>query len=257
MDRLSKVLASRGVASRRRCEELIAEGRVRVNGRVVTEQGTRIDAERDTVEVDGRPVGPVRRRYVLLNKPVGYISTARDPRGRRTVLDLVPSTNRLYPVGRLDLTSEGLLLLTNDGALAERLTHPRYEHEREYWVLVEGRPSRVVLDRLRSGIDLEDGRTWPAAVTRLAQRTVENGLRLPRRSGKGAKGTWLRVVIHEGRKRQVRRMCEAIGHPVKRLVRMRMGPLHLKKLRSGEWRELTEEEVRGLRAEVGLGEARD
>ncbi len=254
VDRLSKVLASRGVASRRKCENLIAAGRVRVDGRVVTEQGARVDPGGARIEVDGRVVSEVRRLYVLLHKPAGCVSTARDPQGRPTVLELVPIGARLFPVGRLDMNSEGLLLLTNDGALAELLTHPRYEHEREYWVLVNGVPTEEAIDRLRIGVELEDGRSWPASVSTLPRRAV--GRRLLCRSARTgrASGTWLRVIIHEGRKRQIRRMCEAVGHPVRRLIRVRMGPLHLGELAVGSWRHLKDDEVADLRQAVEVGQ---
>jgi len=246
VDRLSKVLAHRGVASRRRCEELIGSGRIRVNGRIVTEQGVKVDPERDSITLDGKPVQRAGKVYILLHKPAGYVSTSKDPQGRPTVLDLVPVRERVYPVGRLDMHSEGLLLLTNDGAVTERLTHPRYEHDREYWVLVNDRPSGRALDRLREGVELEDGRTWPALVSRLPQGEVQGALPSLKDAGKQASGTWLRVVIHEGRKRQVRRMCEAIGHPVRRLVRVRMGPLRLGDLKPGDWRHLSGREIRQL-----------
>jgi pseudouridine synthase len=197
-----------------------------------------VDPQHDRVEVDGRLITlPRRHTYLLLNKPPGYLSTAHDPHGRPTVMDLIPSGRRLYPVGRLDMDSEGLLLLTDDGDLAQRLTHPRYEHDREYHVWVDGRPAKRSLQRLREGIELEDGRTWPAEVT--VQRR-ERG------------GTWLRVVIHEGRKRQLRRMCDAVGHPVRRLIRVAMGPLALGDLPQGQHRALTRREQRTLRNAAGL-----
>jgi pseudouridine synthase len=209
-----------------------------VNGEVVSLAGSKVDPHHDRVEVDGRPVGlPSEHVYLLLNKPVGYVSTVRDPRGRPTVMDLIPGTARLYPVGRLDKDSEGLLLLTNDGELTQRLTHPRYEHEKEYHVLVEGQPTAAALQRLRQGVELEDGLTWPAQVTSL------------RREGDGS---WLRFVIHEGRKRQLRRMCTAVGHPVRRLVRVRIGPLTLGRLTPGQYRPLTAEELAQLRQRAGL-----
>lgn len=238
MERLQKYLAHAGVASRRKCEELIAAGRVRVNGETVTVLGTQVDPQRDRVEVDGRLITlPRRHTYLLLNKPRGYLTTAQDPHGRRTVMDLIPSGTRVYPVGRLDLDSEGLLLLTDDGELAQRLTHPSHEHDREYHVWVDGRPEQGSLQQLRQGIELEDGRTWPAKVTVLRR---ERG------------GTWLRFVIHEGRKRQLRRMCEAVGHPVRRLIRVAMGPLALGDLAEGQHRSLTRQEQQALRRAVGL-----
>ncbi|MCX7621254.1 MAG: rRNA pseudouridine synthase [Acidimicrobiales bacterium] len=226
-ERLQKVLARAGVGSRRACDELIAAGRVTVNG-LRAQLGQRIDPDRDAVEVDGVPIG-IRPGlvYYLLNKPIGVVTTASDPQGRTTVLDLVPSEPRVFPVGRLDADTEGLLILTNDGQLAHRLTHPSFGVEKEYLAKVEGRPSRGAIRRLREGIDLDDGRTAPAEASLVGPDLV-------------------RLVIHEGRNRQVRRMCEAIGHPVLRLVRHRIGPLRDRKLAPGAWRELTLEEVRAL-----------
>lgn len=227
-ERLQKVLAQRGYGSRRSCEELIVAGRVRVNGEVA-ELGDRVDPENDQVEVDGRPA-PVKAGlvYYLLNKPSGVVSTAKDTHGRSTVVDLVPDEPRVYPVGRLDADTEGLLLLTNDGELTNRLTHPRYGVEKEYLATVEPTPvSPGSLRRLRDGVELEDGLTAPARVSQPSP-----GL--------------LRITIHEGRNRQVRRMCEAVGHQVVRLVRVRIGPLADRRLRPGEWRPLDQTEVRQL-----------
>jgi pseudouridine synthase len=238
VERLHKVLARAGVASRRKCEELIAAGRVKVNGEVVSTLGSKVDPARDSIEVDGKPIILSRKHtYLMLHKPVGYVCTVQDPQGRPTIMDLIPLKERLYPVGRLDKDSEGLLLLTDDGELTHRLTHPSHEHEKEYHVLVEGQPSVSALQRLREGVVLNDGFTWPADVTVLKQN---------------AEGTWLRFVIHEGRKRQLRRMCQAIGHPVRRLIRVRIGPLHLGGLPPGQYRPLTEEERLLLRRTVGL-----
>ncbi len=238
--RLQKVLAQAGVASRRACEELIRQGRVQVNGQMVTELGTKVDPNRDEISVDGTPIsGPAKKVYLLLNKPPGYISTVHDPWGRPTVLDLIPHRGRLYPVGRLDAESEGLLLLTNDGELTHRLTHPRYGHEKEYLVLVKGHPTEAVLSRLRRGVNLEEGRTAPAEVSRVSRK---EGLEIPPDT------TWLRMVLHEGRKRQIRRMCAAVGHPVRRLIRVRLGPLRLGALKPGQWRPLTERELDELTA---------
>jgi len=238
VERLHKVLAHAGVASRRRCEQLIAAGRVKVNGETASTPGIKVDPEHDCIEVDGRRITlPREHTYLLLNKPVGYVSTVRDPQGRPTVTDLVRARGRLYPVGRLDMDSEGLLLLTDDGELTQRLTHPSYEHEKEYHVWVEGKPKARTLERLREGIELEDGFTWPAEVTVLRQE---------------AGGTWLRFVIHEGRKRQLRRMCQAVGHPVRRLIRVRMGPLTLGGLPPGQHRPLTGEERELLLEAAGL-----
>ena len=226
-ERLQKVLARAGFGSRRTCEELIAEGRVRVNGEVA-DLGRRVDAERDRVEVDGAAVG-VRpgQVYYLLNKPRGVVTTAADTHGRPTVVDLVPGEPRVFPVGRLDADTEGLLLLTNDGELTHRLTHPSFGVEKEYLAEVVGTPSPAAVRRLREGVDLEDGRTAPARVAVVPPRG-------------------LRIVVHEGRNRQVRRMCAAVGHPVTRLVRTRIGPLAERSLRPGEWRPLTLAEVRAL-----------
>jgi 23S rRNA pseudouridine2605 synthase len=225
--RLQKVLAQAGLGSRRTCEQLIERGRVRVNGEVAV-LGRRVDPETDVVEVDGAQVG-VRQGLVhlLLNKPTGVITTAEDTHGRPTVLDLVPADPRVFPVGRLDADSEGLLLLTNDGDLAHRLTHPSYGVPKEYLVEVEGVPSRGAVRRLREGVELDDGITQPAKVAALG-----DGL--------------LRITIHEGRNRQIRRMCDAVGHPVRRLVRTRIGPLADRDLPPGEWRALAQDEVRAL-----------
>jgi 23S rRNA pseudouridine2605 synthase len=236
--RLQKILAAAGYGSRRACEEIIRQGRVQVNGQVITEMGTKVDPHRDEIRVDGAPLSsPEEKVYLILHKPPGYISTAHDPWGRPTVLDLVPHQGRLYPVGRLDAESEGLLLLTNDGQLTHRLTHPRYEHEKEYLVLVDGHPSETVLSQLRRGVKLEEGRTAPAKVSRASR---EEGLETPPGT------TWLRMVIHEGRKRQIRRMCAEVGHPAQRLIRVRMGPLHLGALKPGQWRPVTERELAAL-----------
>ncbi len=225
--RLQKVLARAGFGSRRSCDDLIAEGRVEVNGEVA-ELGRRIDAEADHVTVDGVPVG-VRPDlvYYLLNKPAGTVTTASDTHGRPTVVDLVPPEPRVFPVGRLDLETEGLLLLTNDGDLAHRLTHPSHGVEKEYLAEVEGEPSRSALRRLREGVELDDGATAPARASMVGPHQ-------------------LRLVIHEGRNRQVRRMGDAIGHPVRRLVRTRIGPLVDRDLSPGAWRTLTTDEVRAL-----------
>jgi len=236
-ERLQKVLARTGIGSRRVCEELIAEGRVTVNG-TVAELGRRVDPEADRVEVDGVPIS-VREGLVhyLLNKPPGVVTTASDPQGRPTVVELVPAEPRVFPVGRLDAETEGLLLLTNDGDLTHRLTHPSFGVEKEYLALVEGTPSPGALRRLREGVDLEDGRTAPARAS----------LRPP---------SSLTLVIHEGRNRQVRRMCEAIGHPVQRLVRVRIGPIADRQLAPGAWRPLTQDEVRALERSVATGARR-
>jgi 23S rRNA pseudouridine2605 synthase len=228
-ERLQKVLARAGFGSRRACDELIAEGRVEVNGRVA-ELGRRGDAEADRkpgdgVEVSIRP-GLV---YYLLNKPSGMVSTASDPAGRPTVIEAVPKDPRVHSVGRLDTATEGLLLLTNDGDLTFRLTHPRFGVDKEYLVEVNGTPRPAALRALRHGVELEDGMTAPARV-----------------SAVGARG--LRIVIHEGRNRQVRRMCEAVGLAVVRLARIRIGPLADRRLAPGQWRPLVASEVLALEA---------
>jgi 23S rRNA pseudouridine2605 synthase len=226
-ERLQKVLAAAGLGSRRACEELIAAGKVTVDGEVAV-LGRRVDPASARVEVDGVPVS-VRPGlvYYLLNKPPGVVTTASDPQGRPTVVDLVPREPRVFPVGRLDAATEGLLLLTNDGDLAHRLTHPSFGIEKEYVAHVEGDPSPGDVRRLREGVDLEDGRTAPARASRVAPGV-------------------LRLTIHEGRNRQVRRMCEAVGHPVVRLVRVRIGPVADRRLPPGRWRPLTTDEVRAL-----------
>jgi len=233
-ERLQKVLARVGLASRRASEELIAKGRVTVNGDVA-ELGRRVDITADRVEVDGTPI-PIAPGLVhlLLNKPKGVVSTADDPQGRPTVIDLVPSEPRVFPVGRLDQDTEGLLILTNDGELTHRLTHPRFGVEKEYLAHVEGRPSRGAVRRLREGVELSDGLTAPAEASLLAPDL-------------------LRLVIHEGRNRQVRRMCEAVGHPVERLVRTRIGPIADRRLKPGTWRPLTVDEVLDLERSAAAG----
>jgi 23S rRNA pseudouridine2605 synthase len=225
--RLNAYLARAGIASRRRADELIKAGRVRVNGDP-GELNTFVGA-RDLVEVDGRRVAPQRLAHVLLNKPAGIVTTARDPHGRTTVVDLVAHESRVVPVGRLDADTTGVLLLTNDGELAHRLAHPRYGVEKVYAAEVEGKPADDALRRLAEGILLDDGLTAPAGVRRLGRSTIE-------------------LTLHEGRKHQVRRMCEAVGHPVVRLHRTRYAGLTVEGLDSGAWRELTPEEVAGLRA---------
>jgi len=233
LERLQKILARAGLGSRRACEEIIAQGRVTVNGRVA-KLGDKADPERDEIRVDGQRIKTAEPPvYIMLNKPRFVLSSTVSERGRKTVRDLVPVPYRIVPVGRLDLESEGLLLLTNDGDLVNRLTHPRYGHEKEYRVLVAKRPDAKQLEALRRGVVLEDGtRTMPAKV------------RIERWHGKGA---WLRITLKEGKKRQIREMCRLIGLPVVRLIRIRMGPLKLKDLKSGEWRYLTEDEIAALR----------
>ena len=226
-ERLQKALARCGLGSRRACEQLISDGRVRVDG-AVARLGARIDATRAVVEVDGVAVG-VRPDlvYYLLNKPAGVVTTAHDPQGRPTVTGLVPPEPRVFPVGRLDLTTEGLLILTNDGDLAHRLTHPSYGVAKEYLAHVSGTPRPAAVRALRQGVVLDDGPTGPARVALVAPDV-------------------LRITVHEGRNRLVRRMCEAVGHPVRRLVRTRIGPLADRRLAPGDWRPLTPAETRCL-----------
>jgi 23S rRNA pseudouridine2605 synthase len=234
-ERLQKVLARAGYGSRRRCEELIELGRVRVDGEVAR-LGRRVDPARERITVDGAPAPTAPGLvYFLLNKPAGVVTTAEDPQGRPTVLSLVPADPRVFPVGRLDRATEGLLILTNDGDLSQLLSHPSHGVEKEYLAQVHGDPSPQAVRRLREGVPLDDGVTAPAKVSRVAP-----GL--------------LRVAIHEGRNRQVRRMCSAVGHEVIRLVRTRIGPLADSSLAPGEYRELTTTEVRRL-GEAAVGHA--
>lgn len=244
-ERLQKLLARAGYGSRRASEMLIAAGRVSVNGRVVRGLGTKADPTRDHIEIDRQPLQlPVETLYMILHKPRGIVTTARDERGRRTVLDLAGEVGaRVFPVGRLDKDSEGLLLLTNDGELANRLIHPRYALEREYFARVDAVPSDASLRQLEHGIVLDGRPTAPAQVS----------IARPPRVVQARPGEhWLRIIIHEGRKRQVRRMLGAIGHPVRRLVRVRMGPLYLGDLPPGHRRYLTSHEVQRLKKATGL-----
>lgn len=233
-ERLQKFLARHGVASRRKCEVLISSGRVTVNGAVVTQLGTKVDSRSDRVAVDGKIIKRVEDKvYLLLNKPSGYVTTARDELGRPTVFDLVPKGVRIFPVGRLDMDTTGLLILTNDGALAHGLTHPRFEVSKTYLATVEGVPSEQALRAFTSGLFLDDGPTAPckAGVVKVKQGNAI-----------------LRIMLSEGRKRQVKRMCEAIGHPVVGLMRIGIGPLFDSTLGVGEYRYLTVDEVHELRA---------
>jgi pseudouridine synthase len=241
-DRLQKILARAGYGSRRACERMIEAGRVTVDGRLAS-LGDQADPMSQRIEVDGVAIpDPQPRVYIKVYKPRGYITTTQDPQGRKTVLDLITlprsqrgGTVRLYPVGRLDADSEGLLLLTNDGPLTQRLTHPKYEHPRVYRVLVEGIPDAETLERWQKGITL-DGRP-----SRFDEVVVER---------QRTDDVWLRVTIHEGRKHLVRRIVAALGHPAKRLIRVAMGALQLGELRVGQWRYLTEAEVNALTQEI-------
>ena len=239
MERLQKFMAEAGVASRRACEELIRQGRVTVNGETAS-LGRSVEPKQDRVELDGKPVQKEQRRTViLLYKPRGVVSTSSDPEGRRTVQDYFREIpERLYNVGRLDLNSEGLLLMTNDGALANRLTHPRYGVEKTYYAVCDGRLTASEAAKLTNGIELEDGMTAPARVD--AVRTTQRG------------DTSFLITIHEGRNRQIRRMLEAVGHRTLRLKRERFGPLSLGTLAPGEWRKLSDEEIKKLENALGL-----
>jgi 23S rRNA pseudouridine2605 synthase len=239
MERLQKILAHAGVASRRKSEELILAGRVRVNGKIISELGTKVDAVHDCIEVDGAPIQIEQKTYIALHKPRGYLSDVDEERGKRLAVDLVPARERLYSAGRLDLNSEGLLLLTNDGDLAHRVTHPRFEHEKEYLALVEGEPDDTALAKLQKGV-WYDGEVLRADHV---ERTVRH-----QRFGDADHGqSWLKIILHEGKKRQIRHMGAAIGHPVLRLIRIRIGPIDLGTLPAGKWRALSEPEVRALK----------
>lgn len=259
-ERLQKILAAAGVASRRAAETVIRAGRVRVNGQVVRELGTRADPTRDEITVDGQRIAwPPVYRYFLLHKPPGYTSTVSDVHARHTVMELLPKdAGRVFPVGRLDRESEGLLLLTNDGELAQRLLHPRYHLPKEYAVLVRGRLTEQTLADLRRTIIIEGKTAAPAEVEpgeppRFLARTPEELTRAALRgTGVGGDTLWLRFVLYEGRKRQIRALCERAGLEVVRLVRTRMGPLTLGRLAPGKVRRLTDQEVTHLRRAVGL-----
>ncbi len=231
-ERLQKVLASAGVASRRDCEALITAGRVRVNGHIIRELGTCVDPQQDLISVNGNPIQHIDRRiYLMLHKPAGIVSTVDDPQGRPTVIEIVNIPQRIFPVGRLDAQSEGLLLLTNDGALTHRLTHPKFHIEKEYHVLLDRTPDNKALRMWREGVMLDGSRTAPAWVE-LKQPTKQ--------------GTWVRIVMHEGRKRQIREVAKLLGYTTQRLIRVREGTLTLGDLPSGQWRMLTRQEVQEL-----------
>jgi pseudouridine synthase len=239
-ERLHVRIAHSGLCSRRKAEELIREGRVTVNGEVVQEMGVSV-LPSDDVRVDGKPARPAKHYTLILNKPRGLVTTLSDPQGRPTIQRCLPDYGvQLKPVGRLDMDTEGLLLVTNDGELANRLAHPRYGIEKEYLAVVRGVPDDKTLDRLRKGVFIEGGKTQPARVEMLKAERDQ-----PTRA--------LRIVLHEGRKRQVRQMCEAVGHPVVSLKRVRVGPLLLKGLRPGECKLLGKKDVDHLRKLVGLG----
>src|ERR1051326_742190 len=237
-ERLQKILSQAGVASRRLAEELIVQGRVQVNGRTITALGTKEDPNADEIKVDGRRIHAQRRkRYILLNKPRGYITSRSDPEQRPTVLELLRGVKEyVYPVGRLDYDSEGLLLLTNDGELATRLTHPRHEVDKVYHARVRGMPDDHAIERLEKGVTIDGRRTAPAKA-----RIIDP----PHR--RSAEQATIELAIHEGRQRQVRKMFDAIGHPVMRLRRVRIGPIEDPDMPPGHWRELTGDEVARLR----------
>jgi pseudouridine synthase len=237
--RLNKFLSLAGVASRREADRWIEEGRISVNDKTVDELGFKIDEEKDVIRVDGRRVQvKPKPGYLLLNKPAGYLVTLKDPFRRPTIRSLLPpSLGRVFPVGRLDLESEGLLMLTNDGELAHRLTHPRFGVGKVYLVKVKGMPNREALRRLEQGVFLEGRKTAPASATLLAP---------------GGTSSWLRVELREGRKREVREMCRAVGHPAQELKRVEFAGLVLGSLKPGQWRHLEPGEIRRLKGLVGL-----
>lgn len=239
-ERLQKIMAELGVASRRKCEELILQGKVKVNNQVITELGTKVDKQKARIEVEGKQlIHHITKVYVLLNKPVGYITSAKDQFNRPTVLDLVSGLNeRLFPVGRLDYDTEGLLILTNDGELTYKITHPSHNVCKTYTAKVRGRVSTKTVEAFREGIMVEDYKTAPAELEIL--KYVEND-------------TFVNITIHEGRNRQVRKMCDAVGHKVLKLKRISIGELKLGDLKVGQWRNLTAEEVQYL---YSLGEIR-
>lgn len=237
--RLNKYIAQSGTSSRREADRLISDGKVRVNGRIVRTLGQKIDSDKDVVEVGGRTIQlPVDKIYLMLNKPPGCLVTRKDPYHRPTVMDLVPPlASGIFPVGRLDLDSEGLLLLTNDGELAHRLMHPRYGAKKLYRIKVKDRPAQASLDTLRQGIYLDGKKTAPARIKLVSL---------------GASHSWLDVEIHEGRKREVRRLFESQGHPVLLLKRLQFAGLSLGRLAPGAWRVLSPTEIRALKKQVGL-----
>ena len=233
LERLQKVLAKAGVASRRGAEELIRQGKVRVDGKVVTEMGTKVDPETQVIKCDGVTLASQEKKvYILLHKPSGYLSTVDDPQGRPIVTDLLKNIKeRVYPVGRLDLDTEGALLLTNDGELAQKILHPSHEVNKTYVAKVKGVPGRKKLDELSKGIVLEGRKTWPASIKVLSKK---------------AQSATIRITIHEGRKRQVRKMFEAVGHPVLRLKRTAYGQLQLGQLMPGKYRFLSPRDVKRI-----------
>ncbi len=245
VERLQKILAHAGIASRRKCEELILARRVRVNGVIVTELGTKVDPTQDRIQVDGATIRIEPPSYILPHKPKGYLSDIDEGRGKPLAIDLVSATERLYAAGRLDANSEGLLLLTNDGDLAHRVTHPRYEHEKEYLALVEGTPTEETLTRLQRGI-WYDGEILRVDSVKIVRHLDETARRQGWDTAQRGE-TWLGFILHEGKKRQIRHLCGAVGHPVQRLSRVRIGPIELGTLAVGKWRALRDDEVRALK----------
>jgi len=237
--RINKFLSEAGVASRRKAERLILEGRVKINGEVVKSLGVKVNPEVDIVEVDGKPVRPQRKRYIILNKPCCYLTQlGKSPDGRRTIEELIKDIpERVFPVGRLDYNTEGLLILTNDGELANRILHPRYKLPKVYLALVEGKVDQKTLKKMKQGIELEDGFAKP------------DNVRIVRYEGKS---TLIEITFHEGRKHLVKRFLGAFGHKVKRLKRIAIGPIKLGKLSPGKWRELNRGELAQLFKAVGL-----
>lgn len=238
LERLQKIMSESGIASRRKCEELILDKRVKVNGVVVSKLGTKADKEKDRIEIDGKPLLYSEKKiYIMLNKPIGYITTARDQFRRPTVLDLVKDINeRVYPVGRLDYDTEGLLILTNDGNLTYTITHPKYNVNKTYRALLSGRTDEKDTEAFRNGVMIEDYVTAPAEL-KLIKYSGNNSL--------------VDITIHEGKNRQVRKMCSAIGHPVIKLKRIRIGKIELGELKKGTWRYLTADEITYLKTLKG------
>ncbi|MCI5113802.1 MAG: rRNA pseudouridine synthase [Candidatus Electrothrix sp. AW1] len=232
MERIQKVIAHAGICSRRKAEEYIAQGRVKVNGTTVTQPGLKVDPQQAVVSVDGKPLQKEKKVYVLLHKPRGYVTTLSDPQGRPIVTDLLPDIKeRLFPVGRLDLDSEGALLLTNDGALTNQVLHPRYEVKKTYQATVRGFPKKADLQRLEQGIVLDNIKTWPAQLRILKKKKD---------------ATVVEIILHEGKKRQVRKMFQAVGYPVIRLKRTAYGRLHIGNLSEGTYRFLVKNDLKKL-----------
>lgn len=233
MERLQKYLAECGIASRRKCEQLILDGKVKVNGKTIRELGVKVDPNKDVVEYNGKVVTKVNKNiYIMLNKPVGYITTVKDQFDRPSVIDLVNIDDRIYPIGRLDYDTSGLLLLTNDGDLANKLMHPRHKINKVYIAQIKGVPNKMKLDMFRNGLYIDNYKTAKAEIDILK---VTNG------------NSTVRIVIHEGRNRQIRKMCELIGHPVLKLKRVKIGNLDIGNLKTGQWRYLSKDEVEYLK----------